>query len=217
MYEFDFYDGINRYYALWSLNPLFLISCCLALHLAASECPRIRAKDITLLLLIVGTDISIRSAEGKTAHQMALESNNTAVLSAYEEFNNVRHGRDPVLKAKFQKQFTILKTDYTFQITTKTRPAADPKNIKQHFEIPDFLLEDQDHVGNIPDELVIHEHHIKPLASVGFKEMTGTEALQCLEFTREQAIANLHRREQVMKSTGAHLNFKAADPKLYSI
>lgn len=185
--------------------------------MAACECPRIRAKEITLLLLIVGTDISIRSAEGKTAHQLALESGNTAVLSAYEEFNNVRHGKDPVLKAKFQKQFSILKTEYTFQVTTKTRPAADAKNIKQHFEIPDFLLEEQDHHGNIPEELIIHEHHIKPLAEVGFLDMTGSEALQCLQFTREQAIANLHRREQVMKSTATTTEFEPANPKLYAI
>lgn len=137
----------------------------IALHLAAMDTPRTKVHEIVLLLLLVGCDMSILSGTGETALQIATAKNNTQFIEAYDELNSAQ--TDKTVKAKLQNIVKLLKSKYSFQTLTKTRGVVMVSEIKQHFEIPEFLLEEQDLAGNIPDGMTIHEHQIKPLTNLG--------------------------------------------------
>ena len=94
----------------------------------------------------------------------------------------------------------MLGSKYSLQVTQKTRGTVNPLAIRQHFNIPEFLLEEQEGFGNMPEGMSIHEHQIKPLTNLGFQDMSGAESLQCLQFSREQAILNIQRREQLCRT-----------------
>lgn len=79
----------------------------------------------------------------------------------------------------------------------KTRGVVEPFEAK--FTLPDFLFIDTARTGNIPDELTIHEHQIRPLAKAGFSQMDGLESISCLAFSKDQAQINKHRRERLLE------------------
>eukprot|EP01034_Spumella_vulgaris_P024641 gene24641-31009_t len=169
------------------------------LHLVALDTPRSKAKEIALLLLITGGDQEIPSEKGQLAYDIAVEKSNTPVIEAFDEFNAAK--RDKAQKAKLQIVVNLLKDNYSHQVTTKQRGTVDVTEIKQHFEVPEFLLEEQEYHGNIPAGMTIHEHQIKPLTDAGFHGMSGSESLQCLQFSREQALLNIQRREHLVKES----------------
>ena len=49
---------------------------------------------------------------------------------------------------------------------------------KVNFEIPEFLSENE-RVGSLPDGMMIHEHHLKPMVDEG-EEKFGIEAFKLL-------------------------------------
>lgn len=136
-----------------------------ALHLAAMDTPRSNAQEITLLLLVVGVDASIQSNKGETAYDIAVVKNNIPVLEAFREFNESQYDRE--LKTKLQDIVKTLRSSYTYQIKTKTRGVVMVSEIRQHFNVPEFLLEEQERYGNIPEGMTIHEHQIGPLTKIG--------------------------------------------------
>lgn len=167
-----------------------------ALHLAAMECPRRVAKECTMLLLLGGIDPMVRSSEeDQTAMQMARALNNGECLAAINEFKAARSNDE--IKQKLISLRDGLIKKYRFQ--SNTMVAGKLGDIDAGFKFPEFLFEEE-RVGNVPNELAIHEHHIRPLVETGFYDMNGMEAMRCLEFSNEQAQVNKMRRDRLMAS-----------------
>lgn len=165
------------------------------MHLAALDCPKKKAQEIATLLIVAGANQSALNEDGKTPHVIATEVNNEGYLAAYEEFKSAR--KDEAVLAKLSALKDDLNKNYCLQKNTKTRGTVEHFDAK--FTLPEFLFHDHTRTGNIPDELRIHEHQIRPLTSTGFADMAGMEALHCLSFTTEQALVNKHRRERLLE------------------
>lgn len=181
-----------------------LITCCTALHLAALDCPKKQAQEIALLLLVAGANQAALSEDGKTPFAIATEVKNEHYLAAHNEFKSAR--TDKAVLARLTALKDNLNKNYCLQTNTKTRGTVERFDAK--FTLPEFLFHDHTRTGNIPDELKIHEHQIRPLTSTGFTAMDGLEALNCLNFTVDQALVNKHRREHLLEM--ADPNFKPA-------
>ena len=82
------------------------------------------------------------------------------------------------------------------------------EHFEAKFNLPEFLFTDSFRTGNIPEELKIHEHQIRPLTSKAFSDMEGKEAIHALSFSMDQAQVNKHRRERLLEV--ADPNFKPA-------
>ena len=150
---------------------------------------------ITTILLIAGASKTVLSGDNKTALTIAQETGNEGFLSAYEDFRRVRD--DKLVLAKLSALREDLNKNYCFQVNTKTRGTVE--HFQAKFTLPDFLFHDTARTGNIPDDMRIHEHQIRPLTRSGFDEMEGMEALNCLAFSFDQANINKHRRERLME------------------
>lgn len=167
----------------------------IALHLAALDCPKQRSYEVTTLLLLGGAKLSAISEDRRTPFQIAEASQNEGFLSAYTDFTNARD--NPIILNKLKSLRDNLNKHYCFQTNTKTRGTVE--HFEAKFTLPDFLFLDTDRTGNIPEELCIHEHQIRPLTRTGFTDMEGLEAISCLSFTMDQALINKHRRERLLE------------------
>jgi hypothetical protein len=166
-----------------------------ALHLAALDCPPKRAQQVTTLLLIAGANLNALSEDEKTPECIAEEKQNEGFLAAVSEFRNVHN--DAALRSKWQALQDELNTNYCFQVNTKNRGMVEQFEAK--FTLPNFLFTDQTRTGNMPEEMQIHEHQIRPLTATGFEDMDGLEAISCLSFSMEQALINKERRDRLME------------------
>eukprot|EP01036_Dinobryon_divergens_P027499 gene27498-36283_t len=198
-----------------------------ALHLAVLDAPTKHLQDIIRLLLIVGSDLSIESNSGMTAHAVALEQSNQVALDTFEEFQKA--AADATIQDKYLEIINALregsrKVQYNFQPDAKIYRRTVEK-WDAEFSLPEFLFE-RERVGYIPRELTIHEHQIRPLIEEGFdihninkhseefqliqQEINGisegdtpqtsttVQALRCLDFARDQAMVNRDRRRKLL-------------------
>ena len=172
------------------------------MHLAALDCPERSVFEITTLLLLGGARHTVVGDDKRTPIQIAKDKNNTAFLSAYNDFRKARDDQD--IFNKLTALRNQLNTDYCFQTNTKTRGTVEHFDAK--FTLPDFLFLDTARTGNMPDDMQIHEHQIRPLTNTGFREMEGKEAINCLSFSVDQALINKHRRERLLEK--AETDFK---------
>jgi ankyrin repeat protein len=150
-----------------------------ALHLAALDCPKRVTHEITTLLFLGGARSTATSEDKRTPVQIARETNNEEFLHAYNDFRGARD--NPIALEKLTKLRDYLNKNYCFQTNTKTRGTVE--HFEAKFTLPEFLFMDTARTGNIPEELQIHEHQIRPLTRTGFKEMEGREAINCLAFS----------------------------------
>eukprot|EP01038_Epipyxis_sp_PR26KG_P014377 gene14377-19284_t len=112
------------------------------------------------------------------------------------------NSKQPIEEVKEEEEIILtldqqrekLFNDHCVDITMRSRAGK----LKTDFPVPHFVFEKQ-RTGYIPPELSIHEHHIKPLMETGYSAMKGTDALHCLRFSREQALLNEKRREDLVK------------------
>mmetsp|Transcript_5 Transcript_5/g.9 ORF Transcript_5/g.9 Transcript_5/m.9 type:complete len:269 (-) Transcript_5:87-893(-) len=194
-------QGVNRNGQ--RCKSMEMISCMgyTALHLAALDCPRESVYEITIILLVAGAALSVRCNEQKTAYTIALEFNNEGFLKAYDEFSRLR--QDEELLNRFKSMRDDLNEKYCHQINTKVRGTVEQFETK--FTLPEFLFEDTTRSGNIPPELKIHEHQIKPLAMTAFESMEGKDAIWCLTFSTDQAVVNKQRRERLLEISDPNL------------
>ena len=191
------------------------------------DTPKKYVKEITTLLLLVGCDKDILSSEGFTASQIATDSNNDEFNSAFEEFQALLESSKQNLDSN--SDIELANSENKIDINNKYEPQPNTSNEsnqiqtisekrkilfsqycldskmrtkvdrwKANFNVPEFIFEPQ-RAGYIPEGLKIYEHHIRPLIYTGFEFMHGTDSLHCLEFTREQALINQTRRENLVK------------------
>jgi len=189
----------------------------IALHLAALDSPKKTVQEVTAVLLLAGLDTAALSSDNKTALEMAENVKNEGFLSTYKEYHGMYS--DETVMQKYEALKEDLNTRYCFQVNTKTRGDVASHNslsfcsellsskryatgtvipFEAKFPLPDFLFE-AGRTGNIPDELTIHEHQIKPLVQSGYHDMRRLEALACLNFTKQESLNNLQRREHLVE------------------
>jgi hypothetical protein len=169
----------------------------IALHLAALDCPKKCARDIAILLFIAGANLTARGDDNKTPLELAQESKNEGFLAAYADFSMARE--DQTILATLNDLRNDLNKKYCFQVNAKTRGSVE--HFHAPFQLPDFLFTDTKRTGNIPEELLIHEHQIKPMAQTGLKDKIGLDSIHCLAFTLDQALINKQRRERLLEQS----------------
>ena len=151
--------------------------------------------EVTTILLVGGASTTALSGDNKTPFEIAEEAKNEGFISAYSDFIQSKEDNHKMMKITALKE--ELNKKYCIQKNTLTRAQVSAFDAK--FELPDFLFTDTAKVGNIPIDLQIHEHLIKPLTKAGFDDMEGMEAISCLAFSKDQAMTNKHRRERLME------------------
>lgn len=87
---------------------------------------------------------------------------------------------------------------FPYVVSSKRNATGKVIPFEAKFPLPNFLFE-AGRTGNIPDELTIHEHQIKPLVQSGYHDMRRLEALACLNFTKQESLSNLQRREHLVE------------------
>jgi hypothetical protein len=159
---------------------------------------------VTTLLFLGGAKANALSEDKRTPLQIAKENNNEGFQQAFSDFKNARDNK--MIHSRLTNLREHLNKNYCFQTNTKTRGTVE--HFEAKFILPEFLFMDTARTGNIPDELHIHEHQIRPLTRTGFHEMEGLEAINCLSFTMDQALINKQRRERLLER--AEADFKPA-------
>jgi ankyrin repeat protein len=182
---------MQLYSRMLTVHPVRVI----ALHLAALDCPKQRAYEVATLLFIGGARHTAVSEDRRTPVQIAKDVRNDEFLSAYADYKRARD--DTVILQKLTKLRDHLNAKYCFQTNTKIRGTVE--HFEAKFTLPDFLFMDTARTGNMPEELQIHEHQIRPLTKTGFNDMEGLEAINCLTFSVDQALINKHRRERLLE------------------
>lgn len=157
-----------------------------------------------LALLLGGADPKVVDRNNKTAYALAKMHENQEFLDAFTEYVETRKGtKESAYVKELQEK---LKTAYVFQVVKEQVSLSSPSKKKtkkgqsdgdKGFPIPDFV-EAKIRVGEKPDELIIPEHVMRPLAEEG-KEMKGVPSLKCLTFVKEEAIKNIARREKLVQ------------------
>lgn len=166
-----------------------------ALHLAAMDCPDYSVKEITFILMSMRVDVNIRCLLNKTAHELAIESNNTGFLEVYDRFLHCINSERDELDEEITQLHDQLAASYAF------RPEATlfVKPFKANFPVPKFLFK-KERYGSIPYGLTVHEHQIEPLTETGFDLLRGTNSLHCIQFSLAQAEINEKRREKLVQT-----------------
>ena len=77
-------------------------------------------------------------------------------------------------------------------------PTMNVEKWNANFIVPDFVYDETKRYGELPEGMIIHEQHIAPLVDEGYYSKGGVDALHCIEFAKEQAEANLRRREDLL-------------------
>lgn len=160
------------------------------------DCPTKHVKEIITLLLIAGSDQSLKSNSGKTAEEIARENNNEEALAGFFEYEEASDKTE--IMSKFQDIAKDLHENYCYQDPSAYMTDVQPWDAK--FHVPSFLFERQ-RAGLIPQGMKIHEHQIRPLIKEAVDEMAGPDALACLDFTRKQANMNKVRREILIQQS----------------
>ena len=183
--------GVNA--AGSKVSSLFMKSCrgLTALHMCA-ECYEDVAEEITMLCLIVGMDQNAVDDDGNTPRELAMKERNIACLRAYDEFE-MKDDDEKVFK-KLMRIKQMLLDKYTFI----HNPTMNVEKWNANFIVPDFVYDETKRYGELPEGMIIHEQHIAPLVDEGYYSKGGVDALHCIEFAKEQAEANLRRREDLL-------------------
>ena len=166
-----------------------------ALHLAAYDCVESRTKEITTILLVAGLDTEDMCNYGKTSKELAMEEDKPEFLAALKEFEE----RDQVGNEKIKKKLDTLKETLLDKYAYIHNPTMNVEKWNATFTVPSHIYEEQ-RVGEIPEGMYIHEHQIKPLIEEGYSLMSGVEALNCIEFAKDQANINEDRREKLLQA-----------------
>ncbi len=157
-------------------------------------------RECIFALLIGGADPKVVDREGKTAYALAKSHENEEFIDAFTEYVDARKGtrESPRLKELQEK----MKRDYVFHQPKVEAPPSPKKkkkgqNDEKGFDMPQFV-EEKLRVGEKPEELVVHEHFLRPLAQEG-NDMKGIPSLKCLTFVKDEAIKNIARREKLVQ------------------
>jgi len=172
------------------VSALYMTSCkgYTALHLAGLDCPSQSCKEITTILLVAGLEpVSAKCALGQSAEDVAVQEGNEPFLAALAEFRL----RDS--NAKIGAELAALKQALFEKYTFIHNPTMMVERWKASFKVPAYVFADH-HVGGLPEGMRIHEHLIVPLIEEGYLLKTGIDALNCIDFARQQADINEKRR-----------------------
>lgn len=183
--------GVNA--AGSKVSSLFMKSCrgLTALHMC-SECYEDTAEEITRLCLLVGMDQNAVDDDGNTPKELALKERNIACLRAYDEF--AQKDKDESIFKRLMRIKQMLLDKYTFI----HNPTMNVEKWNANFIVPDFVFDETKRYGELPEGMIVHEQHIGPLIDEGYYAKGGVDALHCIEFAKDQAEANLRRREDLL-------------------
>jgi hypothetical protein len=145
--------GINKEGQRCSSLNLVSVKGYTALHLTALDAPDTNnaAADIVGVLLLLGTDQTIRCREGLTALDIAKKLNRVAVIKAFYDF--ATQDEDMSIKMTMDDSRRLLKSKYTFH--WDLRMQVEP--FKANFGVPDFIFEPA-REGYIPKGLHVILH-----------------------------------------------------------
>jgi hypothetical protein len=166
-----------------------------ALHLAGSDCREESVREITFLLLALGVDTTIKTDAGKTALEMATESENNGFIEVYHRFMSAADGEDDELNIEVDELRRQLAASYAF----RSEATLFVKPFKANFPVPRFLFK-KERLGGIPYGLTVHEAQIEPLIKTGYDKLRGANSLRCMQFAMGQAEINEARREKLLKT-----------------
>lgn len=166
-----------------------------ALHLAASDCNEESVREVTFLLLALGVDITIKCDIGKTALDIAIETENNGFIEVYNRFVSATDEDDDELNMEVDELRRQLAASYAF----RSEATLFVKPFKANFPVPRFLFK-KERLGGIPYGLTVHEAHIEPLINTGFDKLRGANSLRCMQFAMDQADINEERREKLLKA-----------------
>jgi hypothetical protein len=158
------------------------------------DCPAWSARKITLILLVAGIDKNIRSNDGRLAFELAEANTSKEAFLAFQDFES----EDNDMRLSLEKMKEELDEKYTFKRLLR----LNVEEFNANFEVPDFIYEKQ-RAGGIPQELTIFEHQIKPLMDGISMTAVVPGALNCLVFTKNEAVLNQRRRLQILQSGDA--------------
>jgi len=170
-----------------------------ALHLAAIDCPKSKCQQIVFVLLAMNVNTSLQCKEGKTAHDLALENNNTEFLATYSRFENSSDldNEDSKLRRDVQSLREALSTKYAFakQCTLYVKP------FRTNFPMPKFIFSNELRNGSIPLECKLHEGQLKPLIETSFSNIRSTSnSIRALQFAIEEADTHAVRRMKLVNA-----------------
>lgn len=178
------------------VSSLYMTSCkgYTALHLAGLDCPMDRCKEITTILLVAGLEpVTAKCVMGQSAEDLAIQEHNEPFLEALTEF------RSRETNEKIDITLNELKQNLFENYTYIHNPTMMVEKWKANFKVPAYVYADH-HVGELPEGMHIHEHLIMPLIQDGYSLKTGVDALNCIDFARQQANINEKRREKLLEA-----------------
>lgn len=163
-----------------------------ALHLAALDCPEWSIKEITMLLMIMNVNRTLKCTQGKTALEIAEVHNNKLFISAWSDFHSPEKADE--IEKMASDTIEILASSYAY----RKNSTLFVKPWKANFPVPKFIYKEE-RMGAIPHGMHLHEHHLEPLIDNGFNKMRSTDSLHCLDFVLEETKINEERRKDLVK------------------
>eukprot|EP01041_Mallomonas_annulata_P012732 gene12732-26817_t len=183
--------GVNALGQRCSCINMISTRCYTALHLSVLDSPVWSAKESTFLLLCMGADPSIKDNDNQTPLEIAEYHDKKDLIAIFRKFDNP----DEHTKEKIRLLRKDLLENYKNDSDKLHREPIAPT--QTDFPLPRFIGE-KTRVGELPNGMDIHEHHIRPLVVKVDQELYGSKAIYGLQFADEQAAVNRERRSNLL-------------------
>lgn len=163
----------------------------------ALECPLHACKEITFILRSMTVDNTIKSIDGQTAYELAVEVENREFMESYDRFNDEDElmNEESEVRKEVQALRDLMANKYAFRNTCTLYV----KPFRTNFPMPAWVFARDLRYGSIPLECKMHEAQLKPLIDTSYSKIQkSADSIKALTYAIDEADSHVLRRKKLI-------------------